>query len=154
MRPDLDERSLPDLARRLRTLAPDAPARWGSMDASAMLRHLRAALAMSLGELEVPLLVPRWIGAPVGWLFTTVLTRWPRSLGGHNPPIPALHPETEAPFDEERERLLAALRHFVERLRADPRARARHPVFGDLTLERWARVHALHVAHHLRQFDV
>lgn len=117
-----------------------------------MLRHLRATLELSLGELAAPLLVPRWIGTPVGWLFTTVVTRWPRGRGSRRPPIPALCPPAEAPLDEERERLLASMGRFVARLRAEPRARARHPIFGDLTLARWARVHALHFAHHLRQF--
>ncbi|HVS19812.1 MAG TPA: DUF1569 domain-containing protein [Planctomycetota bacterium] len=149
----LDTTTLADFARRLHALREDTPPRWGRMDAPAMLRHLRAALAMSLGELDVPLLVPTWIGAPIGWLFTRVLTRWPRSLGGRNPPVLALHPPpSEASFDEERERVLAQLRRFVERLDADPRERALHPVFGNLTLERWTRVHALHLAHHLRQF--
>jgi oxepin-CoA hydrolase/3-oxo-5,6-dehydrosuberyl-CoA semialdehyde dehydrogenase len=152
VRAALDETALPELERRLRALAPDAPARWGRMDAHAMLRHVRATLAMSLGELEVPLLVPTWIGAPVGLLFTDVLTRWPRGLGGRNPPLPALHPPADATLDVDRERLVAALRRFVDARRSEPRRRALHPVFGQLALERWARVHALHLAHHLRQF--
>lgn len=148
----LDSTSFPAFERRVRALDAAAPPRWGRMDAPAMLRHLRAALEMSLGELEVPLLVPPWIGVPVGWIFTHVLTRWPRSLGGRNPPVPALHPTTGAPFEEELERLVATLRRFVERAAAAPRERALHPVFGNLTLARWSRVHALHLAHHLRQF--
>ena len=151
----LDASALPHLERRLRALRVDTPARWGRMDASAMLCHLRAALEMSLGEIEVPRLVPAWIGVPVGWIFTRILTRWPRSLGGRNPPVPALHPPVDAAaFDAERQRLLADLARFVERLRADPRQRALHPVFGRLKLARWSRVHALHLAHHLRQFGV
>jgi hypothetical protein len=123
------------------------------MDAPAMLRHMRAALALSLGELEVPRLVPIWIGVPVGWLFVHVLRRWPRSLGGRNPPLPALHPPPdEAGFEEERALLLAALRRFVASLRAEPDAQSPHPIFGRMTRAEWARVHALHLEHHLRQF--
>lgn len=153
MPPDLDASALPDLRRRLSTLRADTPARWGRMDASAMLRHLRASIGMSLGEVEVPRLVPNWIGAPVGWLFTHVLTRWPRSLGGRNPPVASLHPEpARESFEELRTALVSALATFVEARRAEPQRHTLHPVFGDLTLERWGRVHALHLEHHLRQF--
>ena len=148
----LDPSTLQDFGRRLRGLRADTPARWGRMDACAMLRHMRATLELSLGELEAPQLVPRWIGAPLGWIFTTLVTRWPRGLGGRRPPIAALCPCDGAPFDEERERLLAALARFAASLRDEPLARTPHPIFGPLSRRRWARVHALHLRHHLRQF--
>jgi hypothetical protein len=148
----LDRATALDFERRLRGLRADAPARWGRLDAHAMLRHLRASLELSLGDIASPRLVPRWIGAPAGWALTTFLTRWPRGLGGHLAPIATLLPPALGSFEEDREHLLAALRRFVERLDADPRARAPHPVFGALARWRWARVHALHLDHHLRQF--
>jgi hypothetical protein len=148
----LDRATANNYERRLRGLRADAPARFGRLDAHAMLRHLRASLELSLGEVEAGRLVPRWIGAPAGWAFTTFLSRWPRGLGGRLAPIPALLPPAQVSFDEDRARLLAALRRFVERLDADPRARVPHPVFGALARWRWARVHALHLDHHLRQF--
>lgn len=152
LNPRLDTDSATDFERRLRGLRVDAPARWGRMDAGAMLRHLRATLELSLGEVAAQRLVPRWLGVPAGWVFTTFFARWPRGLGGRLTPIPALLPPEQATFDAERERVLALLRRFGERLAADPRARAPHPVFGELARWRWARLHALHLDHHLRQF--
>ena len=148
----LEGSTLPGFQRRLRDLRGDTPARWGRMDAIAMLRHMRATLELAQGELDAPELVPRWVGAPLGWLFTTLVTRWPRGLGGRRPPIAALCPSDGAPFEEERERLLAALERFTAGLRAEPSARTSHPIFGPLSRRRWARVHALHLEHHLRQF--
>lgn len=148
----LDLSTLPHFGGRLRGLRADTPARWGRMDAVAMLRHVRATVELSLGELEAPELVPRWLGTAVGWLFTTVVTRWPRGLGGRRPPVAALCPSDGAPFDEERERLLEVLARFAQALRDEPLARSAHPIFGPLSRRRWARVHALHLRHHLRQF--
>jgi oxepin-CoA hydrolase/3-oxo-5,6-dehydrosuberyl-CoA semialdehyde dehydrogenase len=148
----LDEAALPELERRLRGLRADTPGRWGGMDAPAMVCHLRATIEVSLGELQAPRLVPDWLGAPIGFLITTVFTRWPRGRKGARTPIPALCPTPRAPFDDERERLIRTMRRFVERLNADPQARARHPLMGPATRRRWARLHALHLAHHLRQF--
>lgn len=150
----LDPSTQPAFERRLLALRDGTPARWGVMDARAMVCHLRATLELSLGELEVPSLAPAWLGAPLGWLFTTLFTRWPRGLGGRTPPIAELCPSPDEPFEAERARLLAALARFVARLRAEPHARVRHPILGALALRRWARVHALHLEHHLRQFGV
>lgn len=148
----LDLSTLPDFAGRLRDLRADTPARWGRMDATLMVRHMRATVELSLGERAAPELVPRWLGAPVGWLFTTLVTRWPRGLGGRRPPVAALCPTDGGAFHEERERLLATLTRFTAALRDEPLARVSHPIFGPLSRRRWARVHALHLRHHLRQF--
>ena len=136
----------------MRALRADSPARWGGMDAPAMVCHLRATLELSLGERQAPRLAPAWIGAPLGLLFLYAFPRWPHGRKGTRPAIPELFPPPHGDLDAERERLIATMRRFVERLRADPRARARHPWLGSTTRRRWARLHALHLAHHLRQF--
>ena len=148
----LDDTALPDVRRRLRTLSADTPARWGGLDCGGMVRHLRATVELSLGEMQAPRVVPTWIGRPVGWLSLYVFTRWPRGRKSSKPAVPVLFPGRSTTFDEDRERLLAALERFVEHAAAKPLAHANHPLMGTTTRRRWARVHALHVAHHLRQF--
>ena len=148
----LDTRTLPELERRLRSIRADSPPRWGGLNAPEMLCHLRATLELSLGERQVPRLVPEWIGAPIGLLLLYVFTRWPHGRKGRHPAIPALFPHPCAGLDAERERLLATMRRFVAGLHAEPRARARHPMLGKTTRKRWSRLHGVHFAHHLRQF--
>ena len=142
---------LPDFLAAFRRLEPDAPGRWGGLDASSMLAHLTAALELSLGEREARALVPAWIGRPAGWLAMHVFPRWPRGRKGSTPPLPHLFPAPQA-FDAQREHLEAALERFVDRLEREPEARATNPLMGDVSMRTWSRLHALHCRHHLRQF--
>jgi len=119
-----------------------------------MVRHLRATVEMSLGELDVPGYLPPVIGKPIGFLVFHVLPRLPRGKKGSTPPIPALCPEAVHGFDEERRLHLAALDRFVARLAADPRERTLHPILGRTTFRMWSRVHQVHSVHHYRQFGL
>ncbi len=150
----LDEQSLPTHRARILALEESTPARWGGMNAAAMVCHLRAILELSLGETKVPLVVSPIIGKPIGLLFFYVFTRFPKGRKGSAPPIPALCPLPTLSFQEERQRLLAALERFVARQESDPREKVPHPFLGATTLARWARVHEVHFRHHYRQFGV
>lgn len=150
----LDEASLEFHRGRLTALAEDTPARWGGMDAAAMVCHLRAMVELSLGEIGAPRFLSPVVGKPLGFLFFHVFTRWPKGRKGSTPPVPALCPAPAGPFEEERARLLAAIDRFVARAAAEPRARFPHPVFGRTTLAGWARVHGVHFRHHYRQFGL
>ena len=124
----LDEQSLPTHRARILALEESTPARWGGMNAAAMVCHLRAILELSLGETKVPLVVSPIIGKPIGLLFFYVFTRFPKGRKGSAPPIPALCPLPPLSFQEERQRLLAALERFVARQESDPREKVPAPI--------------------------
>jgi len=152
--PKIDKKNLPFYRARILALDETTPARWGGMNAAAMVSHLRAMVELSLGEIEVPVVVPPIIGRTLGLLFFYFFTRWPRGRKGSKPPIPALCPVPSLGFEEERQRLLAALDRFVARQESDPRAKTTNPLLGPITLEQWTHVHGVHFRHHYRQFGV
>ena len=53
----LDGASFPTHRARILALDESTPARWGGMNAAAMVCHLRAILELSLGETKVPLVI-------------------------------------------------------------------------------------------------
>ena len=64
---------------RIRGLAPDTKPRWGRMDAMLMIRHLRRALEISMGEIEVPDRSIPGLRSIIRVLFFYVFTIWPPS---------------------------------------------------------------------------
>ena len=151
---NLSEGNLPFHRDRILALDENTPARWGGMDAAAMVCHLRAVVEMSLGELKIAQFVSPLIGKPIGLMFFYVITRWPKGKKGSQPPIPELCPAPTLAFGDERQRLLAAIGRFVDRHESGPRSKVRHPLMGPTTLARWSRVHGVHFRHHFRQFGI
>ena len=151
---NLNQQNLPFHRDQILALEETTLARWGGMDAAAMVCHLRAVVEMSLGEIEVEQVIPPIVGKPIGLLFSYVITRWPKGKKGTKPPAPALCPAPTLPFTDERHRLLAALERFVDRHESDPRHEVPHPMMGPTSLARWSRVHGVHFRHHFRQFGI
>jgi len=147
--PTLTSEHLDFFMDRISRLTPDSKPRWGRMDAKTMIRHLRRALEISLGEVEVsdrsiPIL------RKIIWVsFFRVFTIWPPSRAR----LPGywLPPANEA-FEVEKGLLISALDRFVRRLDEMPERQAIHTILGPLTLSSWSRAHGVHFHHHFRQF--
>lgn len=139
---------------RLLALEEDTQARWGSLDATAMICHLRASVEVSLGEIKVPRAMPLILGKPLGFLFFHVLPRWPKGRKGSKPPIPEMFPAPTLSFREERQKLLAVAERFAARVKTYPNERSPHPVVGMTTSRAWSRIHGMHFRHHYRQFGI
>ena len=143
----LNENDRSAIVNRLQSLSTSSTRRWGSLDVAGMLRHLRLAAQMAVGELEVPSVNKRAVQVfPLKHLFLYVLP-FPKGA----PTAPKLRPDVAATsFEEER----AALLELVERIGAGPRdgAGPEHPLFGPLTRREWGVVTYKHTDHHLRQF--
>lgn len=148
-KPTLTRDWLPELAARLRRIEPDSPRLWGRLTPVRMMRHLRRAIEISLGEAEVP---------DQGSLLPRPLARWvafhlPWPKGKINAPA-ELTPEPEEDLVGEREQLLMALDRFLTTAEAHPERKTRSPIFGWMSMSAWRRFHRLHIEHHLRQFGV
>ncbi len=121
------------LVTRLRSLTPEATAKWGRLNARGALAHLYDAVRMALGELVVK----------------------PKKLPIRYPPLKQLiiyvvpFPKG-APTAPE----LAALEGAVDRLVAKGASASwpDHPAFGSLTHRAWGVLVYRHTDHHLRQF--
>jgi hypothetical protein len=136
------------LLARLRRLTPDAPRRWGRMDAPRMVAHLSDQMRHTLGDTlcrPVPSLL-RFAPlrhAAIHWI------PWPRGRV-QGPPDAFVTPPADWAAD------LEALVALVERVGArDPAGPwPAHALFGPMTGRDWGVFCHKHVDHHLRQFGV
>jgi oxepin-CoA hydrolase/3-oxo-5,6-dehydrosuberyl-CoA semialdehyde dehydrogenase len=151
MKPDyFDGQYVEEVLERLRSLPADAKPRWGSMTPDLLVGHLTNAIRYSMGrsgtfELHAAWLVRRVIGPyilrPVyvnGWL------PFPKNVKGFD----------ALAQDDDLETLHAVLEDYLSLVQADELSPPPHPLFGDLGIEGWARLHIAHFEHHLRQFGV
>ena len=147
--PALTPENLSIFLNRIDRLRADSKPRWGRLDAKTMMRHLRRALEISRGEVEITdRSVPglRWI---VRLLFFHVFTTWPPSRAR----LPEYwFPPTAKPFQVEKDLFLKELGDFIDALEQSPGRRTVHTLLGPLTLRSWSRVHGVHFNHHFRQF--
>ncbi len=141
-----------EILRRLRSLRPDAPRRWGRMSPHQMICHLSDSLRVMTGErIAKPTsgalsVLHRTV---VKWIALWVPVRWP-------PGVP-----TMAEADQERGGTkpvafaddLAQLERLVDLVTSERSDKAVHPLFGRMSRAGWLRWAYLHMDHHLRQFE-
>jgi len=142
----LDDSDRAAIANRVRSLSVSSTRRWGSMDVSAMLKHLRLSALMALGEYAVPSANKRAFQVfPLKHLILYVFP-FPKSA----PTAPALKIVDAASFEEERAGLLESL----DRIGAGVRdgVGPDHPLFGQLSWREWGVATYKHTDHHLKQF--
>lgn len=124
---------------------------WGKMEPDQLFRHLTYMFEMSLGEQE-----PKKIFMPmphlvVWYLFFEWFTNWPK---GKIDAPPAFFPEPEGDLHSERAACIAGLQRFLQALEDTPERTGFSPLLGHIPLRKWARVHGVHLDHHLRQYGV
>jgi hypothetical protein len=134
-----------EIQSRIERLSPDAPAKWGKMDAPRAVAHLTDAMRMALGDLackrkNVPIGYPPLKQLIVYWL------PWPEGA----PTAPELISRVPASWTGEITELTALIKRFGKQDRN--RTWPEHPAFGRLSSRAWGRLTYRHVDHHLRQF--
>ena len=134
------------ICTRVRSLTSSSTARWGRLDVTGMLQHLRLSAQMAVGELKVVSGNKRVFQVfPLKHLILYVLP-FPKGA----PTAPELLPAAAESFEEERAAVLALL----DRIGTGPREGAGppHPLFGPLSWRGWGAATYKHVDHHLKQF--
>jgi hypothetical protein len=134
------------IRQRIGSVTSDSVARWGRMDAKAMLTHLRLSALMALGELPVACKSKRAFQVfPIKHLIIHVVP-FPKGA----PTAPELLVPDSAPIDALRSGLVS----LVERIGTGPREGDGpvHPLFGRLSFREWGVATYKHTDHHLRQF--
>lgn len=147
-----DERARAAIRRRLRTLHPEAPGRWGCMSAHQMVCHLADACRMATGEKPVSGTASLFGRTLLKWSVLYLPVPWPAGV----PTSPELDQRCSGTPPSDFARDLAEVETQLQRL-ADRRETAgwpRHPVFGAMSRADWLRWAYLHTDHHLRQFGV
>ena len=133
-----DSEARREILERLGRLTPESSRRWGKMDVSKMVCHLRDHFLTALGDIDAGGGIAPMTWAPLKWLGIETA-----------PEMLQTEPETF-------ERDVAALRQVIERFVAlgPEGAFHAHPLFGPLSGEQWGRLAYRHLDHHLRQFGV
>ncbi|HKR12422.1 MAG TPA: DUF1569 domain-containing protein [Pyrinomonadaceae bacterium] len=134
------------IVSRVQSLSASTTARWGKMDVTGMLRHLRLSTRMALGELPVVSANKRAFQMfPLKHLILYVLP-FPKGA----PTAQELKPVDAVSFAEER----AAVLELLERIGTGPSEGngPAHPLFGPMTWREWGVATYKHTDHHLKQF--
>jgi hypothetical protein len=139
-----------EIARRLQSIEPTSPSRWGKMSARQMICHLSDVFRSSMGEREASR-ASNWIPRlPMRWTALWLPFPWP-----HGFPARAEWDQTKggtAPTQFEAD--LAELHRLFDRFTQQPRAFEwrEHAIFGHMSDAEWQRLGYRHMDHHLRQF--
>ena len=134
------------IRQRIGSVTSASVARWGRMDAQAMLIHLRQSALMALGELPVACKSKRLFQVfPIKHLILHVAP-FPKGA----PTAPELLISDAAPLEATRVELVS----LIDRIGAGPREGHGpvHPLFGRLSFREWGVATYKHTDHHLRQF--
>jgi oxepin-CoA hydrolase/3-oxo-5,6-dehydrosuberyl-CoA semialdehyde dehydrogenase len=151
--PDLRDRFVRRLLfDALSALRDDTRPGWGKMTAQQMVEHLIWAVEISTGKAQVECPFPE---AQRERLKAFLYDNRPTPREFQNPVLAAGLPTLRYADTAD---ATAALRRevglFLDQAVAMPGATRKHPVFGLLAAEEWARSHFKHCYHHLLQFGL
>lgn len=131
---------------RLRHLTSEAPAQWGALTAAQMLTHLIDAFQITFAEKEVKVRRGFLATAFGRWL----MLKLPIPRGRITAP-PIFHETEPGDFSADRDQVIAYINRFAD----GPDQRfGPSPLFGHMSPQQWAGLHATHLEHHLTQFGV
>lgn len=149
MRSLSNNEDLAQIKERLHGVAPSDTARWGVMQASEMICHLRGAFRMAMGEIASEGAVMAVPSPVMKFLALRVPLSWPKSYRT----LPALERGTPdmipRSFEADLRNALKALDRFCT---TTTQHRGDHPYMGSMSAADWMRWGYLHTDHHLRQF--
>jgi hypothetical protein len=140
-----------EILRRLETVRPDSPRRWGRMTVHQMICHCADACRMARGETRVAPVGGLWARTVVKRIALYAPLKWPHGITTVQEfDQCAGHGTAPSAFAADRAQLAALLQSIVggpERRPWPP-----HPIFGPMSEADWLRWAYLHMDHHLRQF--
>jgi len=137
---------------RIERIAPDAVPRWGALRRDTVIEHLLWAVMHSMGRSTQMPVYGNWFHRRImGPMFMSGLFPIP-----HNIQIPKRFRRQGVTMREpgDLETLRRLLEEYLNLVQADELDPAPHPLFGEIGIDGWDRVHVLHFEHHLRQFGV
>jgi hypothetical protein len=140
-----------EFTRRVEALRPDSQRKFGTMSIEQMLKHLRNATEVALGEVTMPDESKPIIRDILFVLIARVITTWP---GGKIKAPAYWSPPPDHDFSGERAGLIGAMNRFVAAVDTTPDKVSTHPILGPLTLQKWSELMGVHIHHHMRQFGV
>jgi hypothetical protein len=139
-----------EILRRLQSIQPNSPRRWGKMTVHQMVCHLSDSYRMFMNEKKAG---PAAVPYPRSVLKRVALWApipWPHGFQA----VPELDQQISGTSPIEFEADVRELQQLLDRFTRQPKdfQPQPHPHFGPLTDREWMRLGYLHPDHHLRQF--
>lgn len=141
-----DEAFIESTRDKLSKLDPEQEPLWGSMRPPQMFAHMVTAIAYSLGKEEETPNEGGFMGRYIVWpLLSSGIMKLPKNVKA-----PKMYDAAapQATLDE----LMAEAEEFLEKYESNTLPHVPHPYFGDIGPDNWAKLHAVHLDHHMRQF--
>ena len=135
------------ILQRIELLKEDSKPQWGKMTSAQMLAHCNIALKQAIGTFKVKTHPLSIIGRLIK---KTVLG--PKPMHKNATTDPTYIVADPRNFVKEKSELLATFSTLVDLGEKGFKAE-KHPFFGKMTKEEWARITFKHLDHHLRQFN-
>jgi hypothetical protein len=129
----------------------DATAKWGELNPTQLLAHLRFAVECSLGEHSPVDKSTFFTRTALRYFVFHLVTNWPQ---GKIKAPDYFTPQAEDEFDTEKKKLLEVIDRFIEEVQKDPNKQSVSEIFGPMTLAYQCRVHGVHFHHHFKQFGI
>jgi hypothetical protein len=135
----------------LEPLLPETLPRWGGMRPQDMVEHLVWAFELSTGKARVDCQMPE---PQIARARAFLASDRPMPREFKNPTlVGGLPPLRYASLREAKLALGREIQSFLEQS-AEPARIYMHPVFGEIGLPDWQRMHYKHAYHHLQQFGL
>ncbi len=143
------EQDTAEILRRLRTIRPDSPRRWGRMSAHQAVCHLNDSFLAVTGQRPASSASGPLQRTLIKWIALYAPLRWPQGV----PTRPEVDQEVggtkPSTFATDVTQLEMLVQLVTTRQGCFGPA---HPIFGPMSEADWMRWAYLHMDHHLRQF--
>lgn len=148
---DLNRQTASTFRQRIQGIENDAQRQWGTMGPEKLIRHVTYLIEISLGEKHAEKIFVPVPSILLWYVFFAWFTQWPK--GKFQAP-PSFLPPEEGNLEDARAACMTAIERFVDQLELTPGQRGYSPLLGNIPLTKWARVHGIHLDHHLRQYGL
>ena len=144
-----DHDYLAEVMVRLQRLKPDAKPLWGTLTTARMIAHLIDSVRYSMGKAGDLPDKSNWFSRRIlAPLVMRGIVKIPKNAKGASPDGPVTPPS-----HADLETLHAILEDYLALVQAGELEPKPHPLFGEVGVDGWDRLHVLHFEHHLRQFN-
>ena len=131
--------------QRLGAIKPEAKPAWGKLTRPELIQHFGDSVRYSMGRAGT-------VRDQSNWIMRTIVA--PLILNGiiripKNVKAPA---HSMRPARDDLETLHAVLDEYLGLVQAGEFEPPLHPLFGDIGVDGWAKMHLVHFEHHFRQF--
>jgi len=146
--PHLDNDYVEQLLHRLRSIPDDGTPKWGTLRKDTLIEHLVWVVRHSMGRSKQVRFMGNWLTVNIiGPLFVRGLFPDVRNLRFKNSDKLLREPG-------DLETLHALLEEYLGLVQAGELEPGPHPLFGNIGVDGWDRVHVRHFEHHCKQFGV